>query len=132
MNQTQRLIDSIRDAPHDTIIVAGMFAIPVLIALWIVNRMRHPERGLLHALVIASVGFVLVPCVSSAVLILWVRTGGDSIQPHTLPGGFFQDRQINRVTSNLVYYLNANKMEGIRDGLFGVRIVARPTSGFSY
>ena len=44
------------------------------------DRMRHPERGLLHALVIASVGFVLVPCVSSAVLILWVRTGGDSIQ----------------------------------------------------
>ena len=80
MNQTQRLIDSIRDAPHDAVIVAGMFAIPVLIALWIVNRMRHQERGLLHALVIASVGFVLVPCVSSAVLILWVRTGGDSIQ----------------------------------------------------
>ena len=76
MNQTQRLIDSIRDAPHDAVIVAGMFAIPALIALWIVNRMRHPERGLLHALVIASVGFVLVPCVSSAVLILWVRTGG--------------------------------------------------------
>ena len=80
MNQTQRLIDSIRDAPHDAVIVAGMFAIPALIALWIVNRMRHPERGLLHALVIAGVGFVLVPSVSSAVLILWVRTGGDSIQ----------------------------------------------------
>ena len=47
MNQTQRLIDSIRDAPHDAVIVAGMFAIPALIALWIVNRMRHPERGLL-------------------------------------------------------------------------------------
>ena len=80
MNQIQRLIDSIRDAPHDAVIVAGMFAISALIALWIVNRMRHPERGLLHALVIASVGFVLVPCVSSAVLILWVRTGGDSMQ----------------------------------------------------
>ena len=80
MNQTQRLIDSIRDAPHDAVIVAGMFAIPALIALWIVNRMRHPERGLLQALVIASVGFVLVPCVSRAVLILWVPTGGDPIQ----------------------------------------------------
>ena len=80
MNQIQRFIDSIRDAPHDAVIVAGIFAIPVLIALWIVNRMRHPERGLLHALVIASVGFVVVPCVSSAVIILWVRTGGDSIQ----------------------------------------------------
>ena len=75
-----RLIESIKDAPHDALIVAGMFSIPVLIALWIVNRMRHPERGLLHALVIASVGFVLVPCVSSGVLILWVRTGGDSMQ----------------------------------------------------
>ena len=56
---------------------------------------------------------------------------GSKYQPHTLPGGFFQDRQMNPVTSNLVYYLNANKMESIRDGLFGVRIVARPTSGFS-
>ena len=74
------LIWSLPVAPHDAVIVAGMFAIPALIALWIVNRMRHPERGLLHALVIASVGFVLVPSVSRAVLILWVRTGGDSIQ----------------------------------------------------
>ena len=80
MNQTQRLIDSIRDAPHDAVMVAGMFAIPALVALWIVNRLRHPERGLLHALVIASVGFVVVPWVSSAVLILRVRTGGDSMQ----------------------------------------------------
>ena len=80
MNQTQRLIDSIRDAPHDAVMVAGMFAIPALVALWIVNRLRHPERGLLHALVIASLGFVVVPRVSSAVLILWVRTGGDSMQ----------------------------------------------------
>ena len=80
MNQIQTLIDSIRDAPHDAVMVAGMFAIPVLVALWIVSRLRHPERGLLHALVIASVGFVVVPCVSRAVLILWVRTGGDPIQ----------------------------------------------------
>ena len=80
MNQIQQLIDSIRDAPHDAVLVAGMFAIPALIALCIVNRLRHPERGLLHALVIASVGFVLVPGVSRGVLILWVRTGGDSIQ----------------------------------------------------
>ena len=57
-----------------------MYTIPVLIALWIVNRMRHPQRGLLHALVIASVGFVVVPWVSSMVLVLWVRTGGDNLQ----------------------------------------------------
>ena len=80
MNQIQQLINSIRDAPHDAVLVAAIFAIPALIALCIVNRLRHPERGLLHALVIASVGFVLVPYVSSSVLILWVRTGGDSIQ----------------------------------------------------
>ena len=65
MNQIQQLIESIRDAPHDALVVAGMFAVPVLIGLWIVNRMRHPERGLLNALVIASVGFVVVPWVSS-------------------------------------------------------------------
>ena len=57
MNQIQTLIDSIRDAPHDAVIAAGMYAVPVLIVLLIVNRMRHPERGFLNALVIASVGF---------------------------------------------------------------------------
>ena len=80
MNQIQRLIETIRDAPHDALVVAGMYTIPVLIALWMVNRMRHPQRGLLHALVIASVGFVVVPWVSSMVLVLWVRTGGDTLQ----------------------------------------------------
>ena len=80
MNQIQRLIDTIRDAPHDALVIAGMYTIPALIALWIVNRMRHPQRGLLHALVIASVGFVVVPWVSSMVLVLWVRTGGDNLQ----------------------------------------------------
>ena len=71
MNQIQQLIDSIHSAPHDAIIVAGLYAIPVLISLWIINRMRHPERGFLHALVIASVGFVLVPGVSLGVFILF-------------------------------------------------------------
>ena len=37
--------------------------------------MRHPERGLLHALVIASVGFVLVPCVSSWIVELPFMAG---------------------------------------------------------
>ena len=80
MNQIQQLIDTIRDAPHDALVIAGMYTIPALIALWIVNRMRHPQRGFLHALVIASVGFVVVPSVSGVVLILWVRTGGDNLQ----------------------------------------------------
>ena len=80
MNQIQQLIESIKDAPHDALIIAGLYAIPVVIVLLIVNRMRHPERGFLNALVIATVGFVVVPWVSGAVLILWVRTGGDSMQ----------------------------------------------------
>ena len=80
MNQIQRLIETVRDAPHDALVVAGMYTIPILIALWIVNRMRHPQRGFLNALVIASVGFVTVPWISSMVLILWVRTGGDNLQ----------------------------------------------------
>ena len=46
MNQTQRLIDSIRDAPHDAVIVAGMFAIPALIALWIVQPYAPPGARL--------------------------------------------------------------------------------------
>ena len=56
MNQIQQLIESITDAPHDAVLIAGMFTVPVLIALWIVDRMRHPQRGFLNALVIASVG----------------------------------------------------------------------------
>ena len=42
MNQIPRLIETIRDAPHDALVVAGLYTIPALIALWIVNRMRHP------------------------------------------------------------------------------------------
>lgn len=58
--------------------------------------------------------------------------GGQDYQPQDLPKGFFQDRQINAQTSNLVYYLNINKMNEIKGGCFGLRIVARPSSGFSF
>lgn len=57
---------------------------------------------------------------------------GRDYQPQMLPKGFFMDRQMNGITSNLVYYLNVDKMNQIKDGLFGLRIVARPSSGFSY
>jgi hypothetical protein len=57
---------------------------------------------------------------------------GKKYNPNALPKGFFQDRQMNARTSNLVYYLNADRMGMIKDGLFGVRVVARPTSGFSH
>jgi len=57
---------------------------------------------------------------------------GSRYQPHKLPKGFFKDRQMNDKSNRLVYYLDANKMAGIKDGEFGIRIVARPSAGFSY
>jgi hypothetical protein len=57
---------------------------------------------------------------------------GNGYSPQQLPKGFFKDRQMNTKTGRLVYYLNADKMSEIKDGKFGLRIVARPSSGFSY
>ncbi|MCD6526849.1 MAG: phospholipase [Desulfuromonas sp.] len=57
---------------------------------------------------------------------------GKTYQPHAMPKGFFQDRQMNTKTSNLVYYVDIDRMHDIKDGLFGIRVVARPTRGFSY
>ena len=56
---------------------------------------------------------------------------GRSYQPRMLPKGFFMDRQLNAATNRLVYYLNADKMKLVKNGLFGIRIVARPSSGFA-
>ena len=39
---------------------------------------------------------------------------------------------MNASTSCLVYYINANRMAEVKEGLFGLRIVARPDKGFSY
>jgi hypothetical protein len=58
--------------------------------------------------------------------------GGPNFQPRDVPKGFFVDRQMNALTSNLVYYVNVDKMDQIAEGCFGLRIVARPASGFSY
>jgi len=58
--------------------------------------------------------------------------GGPNYLPQAVPKGFFVDRQMNAVTSNLAYYVNVDKMNQIEGGLFGIRIVARPSSGFSY
>ncbi len=57
---------------------------------------------------------------------------GNQYQPQKLPKGFFKDRQMNEKTGRLVYYLDANKMGEIKDGKFGLRVVARPAEGFSY
>ena len=39
---------------------------------------------------------------------------------------------MNSQVGRLVYYLSADKMSEIKDGMLGFRIVARPSSGFSY
>jgi hypothetical protein len=57
---------------------------------------------------------------------------GKNYQPHQLPDGFFRDKQMNPQTGRLVYYLDANKMAAVKDGMFGLRVVARPSAGFSY
>ncbi len=58
--------------------------------------------------------------------------GGKNYQPYDLPKGFFMDRQMNSSTSNLVYYIDVDRMHDIKDGLFGIRVTARPESGFAY
>jgi len=57
---------------------------------------------------------------------------GKTYQPHHLPDGFFIDRQMNSITGNLVYYIDVDRMHSIKDGLFGIRVTARPDSGFTY
>ncbi len=57
---------------------------------------------------------------------------GNQYQAHKLPKGFLIDRQMNDKTGRLVFYIDANKMNEIKDGKFGIRVVARPAKGFSY
>jgi hypothetical protein len=57
---------------------------------------------------------------------------GNRYKPHQLPKGFFMDRQMNDNTGRLILYLDADKMKEIKDGKFGFRLVARPSTGFSY
>ncbi len=58
---------------------------------------------------------------------------GKNYEPDKLPKGFFVDRQRNRISPNIItYYLNAAKMNKIKDGKFGIEVVARPSEGFSY
>lgn len=57
---------------------------------------------------------------------------GNRYRPNDLPKHFFKDRQMNQKTGRLVYYLNIDKMKKIKDGKFGIRVIARPNKGFSY
>ena len=58
--------------------------------------------------------------------------GGKSYQPKTMPKSFLEDRQMNSKTSNLVFYIDVDQFHQIKDGLFGIRVIARPQQGFSY
>nr|WP_320114733.1 phospholipase [uncultured Desulfuromonas sp.] len=61
-----------------------------------------------------------------------VLLGGKTYQPKTMPKSFLRDRQMNNKTSNLVFYIDVDQFHEIKDGLFGIRVVARPQQGFSY
>jgi hypothetical protein len=61
-----------------------------------------------------------------------ILLAGNRYEPSKLPKGFFVDRQKNNISGHLVYYLNYNKLKDIKDGKFGIRIVARPDKGFSH
>lgn len=58
--------------------------------------------------------------------------GGKRYKPDDLPKGFLMDRQMNDKTGRLVFYMDAHKMAQIKDGKFGMRVVARPAKGFSF
>ena len=61
-----------------------------------------------------------------------VLLGGASYSPAQLPEGFLVDRQLNNQSNRLVFFLDAQKMKNINQGLFGIRIIARPQKGFAY
>ncbi len=42
------------------------------------------------------------------------------------------DRQINRISGNLIYYLNYDKLTNIKDDKLGIRIIARLSEGFAH
>lgn len=57
---------------------------------------------------------------------------GARYRPHQMPDGFLKDKQMNDKTHNLVFYIDCEKMQQIDDGRFGIRVTARPASGFAY
>ena len=78
-NQIHALIDMLRDTMvahnvHDAIAAAALLSLPVLVVLWITNRMRHPERSFLSAVTIAFTGLAVVPFVSLGAAF---HSGGD-------------------------------------------------------
>ena len=68
---------TIANGTHDAILGVAISATPVLLVLWIINRMRHRERSFQSAVGVSLLGFVLVPSVSAGAAFLWVRSGGE-------------------------------------------------------
>jgi hypothetical protein len=61
-----------------------------------------------------------------------VLIAGSKFSAGILPKGFFKDRQINAISNHLVFYLDADKLLGMKDNILGFKITARPDSGFCY
>jgi triacylglycerol esterase/lipase EstA (alpha/beta hydrolase family) len=61
-----------------------------------------------------------------------ILLAGNQYQPQKLPQGFLKDSQMNNTTGRFIYYLDADKMHKIKDGKFGIRVIARPQKGFAY
>ncbi len=57
---------------------------------------------------------------------------GKAYKPNQLPKGFLVDKQMNTQSHCLVYYLDADKMSKIKDGCFGIQVLARPNKGLSF
>ena len=58
---------------------------------------------------------------------------GKSFHPGALPKGFLLDKQKNSVNQNCVsFYLDTNKLLSVAEGQIGLKLVARPDTGFSY
>ena len=68
---------TIANGTHDAILGVAISATPILLVLWIINRMRHRERSFQSAVGVSLLGFVLVPSVSAGAAFLWVRSGGE-------------------------------------------------------
>lgn len=58
---------------------------------------------------------------------------GDDYHPGKLPRGLVIDKQRNSVNGNVItLYLDARKLAKISAGKLGIKLVARPESGFTY
>jgi hypothetical protein len=72
----------------------------------------------------------LIPCADYDIFLL----GGADYQKDALPKGFFVDRQQNRQSNALIYYIDADRMLQLTgdQAFYGISVVVRPEAGFSY